>query len=104
MQITETALKKLLELRIGLNVLRISIQGGGCAQYTYKLSWEDPRNVDHTEEVWSYRGLVYTIDSKSNLFLENVTVDYSSGLEGRGFTFDNPAAKRTCGCNKSFST
>lgn len=102
MNFTEAAIEELNRIKEANSVLRIAVIGGGCSGLTFKLSWEDPRNVDHTEEVWSYRGLVYTIDSKSNLFLENVTVDYSSGLEGRGFSFDNPSAKRTCGCSKSF--
>ena len=94
--------KRLLEKQgkpAGLG-LRVGIQGGGCSGLSYKLGFEQERPGDHVCEV---EGVKVFVDPKSDLYLENTTLDFVDGLEGRGFKFLNPQAKKTCGCGESFS-
>lgn len=81
--------------------LRIAVQGGGCSGLQYALDYADaPRAGDHLYEI---NGLKVFIDMASAQFLKGTTIDYVSGLQGNGFKFNNPNAKRTCGCGSSFS-
>ena len=81
--------------------LRIAVQGGGCSGLQYALDYADaPRAGDHLYEI---NGLKVYIDMASAQFLKGTTIDYVSGLQGNGFKFNNPNAKRTCGCGSSFS-
>ncbi|USN51945.1 MAG: iron-sulfur cluster assembly accessory protein [Myxococcales bacterium] len=81
--------------------LRISVRGGGCAGLQYNLDIDDQSS--HFD-VWSQFGeLKIASDVFSLRYLANTTVDYQETLEGAGFKFDNPNARRTCGCGSSFS-
>ena len=80
--------------------LRVGIQGGGCSGLSYKLGFDQERPGDRTLEVG---GVKVFVDPKSELYLESTIVDFVDGLEGRGFKFLNPQAKKTCGCGESFS-
>ena len=80
--------------------LRIGVQGGGCSGLSYKLGFDQERPGDRVREVGGVKVLV---DPKSDLYLEETTLDFVDGLEGRGFKFLNPQAKKTCGCGESFS-
>lgn len=102
MKFTEAALDELRKLKPEGKILRVSILGAGCSGLSYKLSWED-KNSDSLDPIGVYSDFEFTMDGKSTLFLAFVTVDYSSGLNGKGFTFDNTQAKRVCGCGSSFS-
>ena len=81
--------------------LRVGVKGGGCSGLTYDL------NVDAEErdndKVIEQHGVTILIDKKSYVFLAGTTLDYSGGLNGKGFQFYNPNAKTTCGCGTSFS-
>ena len=80
--------------------LRVSVKGGGCSGLTYMLDLVDePRDDD---KVISEHGLQLYVDRKSYIFLAGTTLGYSGGLNGKGFVFDNPNAKTTCGCGTSF--
>ncbi len=82
-------------------LLRISVVGGGCSGLSYKMAFEDqPAEGD---SLISYDGLKVVVDPRSTLFLKGITVDYVDGLNGSGFTYTNPNAKRSCGCGTSFS-
>ncbi|MBM3946409.1 MAG: iron-sulfur cluster insertion protein ErpA [SAR202 cluster bacterium] len=82
-------------------VLRVAVQGGGCSGLTYKLSFErEPRQGD---KVFEQHGVKLVVDGKSFIFLVGTHLDFSDGLNGKGFVFSNPNAKRTCGCGTSFS-
>jgi len=82
--------------------LRVAVQGGGCSGLTYKLSYEyDERDGDKTYE---QHGVKLLIDKKSVIYLVGTELDFSDGLNGKGFTFSNPNATKTCGCGTSFST
>lgn len=81
--------------------LRVGVKGGGCSGLTYDLSVDsDVRDEDKVIEQY---GVTILIDKKSYIFLAGTTLDYSGGLNGKGFEFYNPNAKTTCGCGTSFS-
>lgn len=82
--------------------LRVQVVGGGCSGMSYKLGLEGgaPKSSDKTFE---YDGVQVVVDPKSFLYLSGTELDFSDGLNGKGFVFTNPNAKRTCGCGTSFS-
>ena len=81
--------------------LRVGVKGGGCAGLTYMLDLVDaPLEND---KVIEEHGLKLYVDRKSYIFLAGTTLEYSGGLNGKGFVFNNPNAKTTCGCGTSFS-
>jgi iron-sulfur cluster assembly protein len=83
-------------------VVRVQVAGGGCSGMSYKLGFENESPKD-TDKVFERDGVKVVVDSKSFLFLSGTELDFSGGLNGTGFTFNNPNAKRTCGCGSSFS-
>ncbi|NCN41216.1 iron-sulfur cluster assembly accessory protein [bacterium] len=81
--------------------LRVSVVGGGCSGLSYKLSFEEaPGEKDRVEEFF---GIKMLADPKSLLFLKGTELDFTDGLDGQGFVFQNPNAKQSCGCGSSFS-
>ena len=86
---------------LGATPLRVAVVQGGCSGLTYELGW-DP-TVRPEDEVTDLEGLRVSMDLKSALYLEGTTLDFSEGLEGKGFHFHNPQALRTCACGESFS-
>lgn len=100
--VTPRALSKIRELRVGDQGLRVAVVGGGCSGMSYKLSWVDAANDG--DVIGLFDELCIVIDPKSVLFLKGMELDHSDGLDGVGFTFNNPNAKRSCGCGSSFST
>jgi len=83
------------------DALRVSVVGGGCSGFQYNLDFEkEPRIDDTTLEFGDVR---IFIDSISAGYLKGITIDFVAGLNGTGFKFNNPNAKRTCGCGSSFS-
>ncbi|MEM6784778.1 MAG: iron-sulfur cluster assembly accessory protein [Bacteroidota bacterium] len=81
--------------------LRVAVIPGGCSGLTYDLGWDTTRR-DEDELLEAY-GLRIIFDLKSFLYFEGSTLDFSDGLDGRGFHFENPQAMRTCACGESFS-
>jgi len=81
--------------------LRVSVKGGGCSGLMYDLSFDE--EVKASDEVFEDQGLKILVDKKSMLYLLGTTLDFSDGLNGKGFQFINPNASRTCGCGESFS-
>lgn len=81
--------------------IRVSVKGGGCSGLMYDLSF-DPE-VQAADEVFEDKGVKILVDKKSLLYLLGTTLDFSDGLNGKGFQFVNPNASRTCGCGESFS-
>lgn len=81
--------------------LRVSVVGGGCSGLSYKMSFDEAvQPGDHVIETF---GLKVALDPKSMLFLKGTQLDFSDGLNGQGFVFNNPNAKSSCGCGSSFS-
>jgi len=80
--------------------LRLGIKGGGCSGLSYVLDFTEKREGD---TVMEFDGFKLFLDRKSTIYLSGITLDHQSGLEGKGFVFQNPAATNTCGCGESFS-
>lgn len=105
--ITERARHRLVSVatREGVDLeaawLRVAVVAGGCSGLTYDLGWDTALGDD--DEVVDLDGLRVALDLKSRLYVEGTTLDFTDGLEGKGFHFDNPQATRTCACGESFS-
>jgi iron-sulfur cluster assembly protein len=80
--------------------LRLGIKGGGCSGLSYRLEFTDEEEGD---TVLLFEGFKIFLDKKSTIYLSGITLDFQSGLDGRGFVFQNPQASNTCGCGESFS-
>lgn len=81
--------------------LRVSVVGGGCSGLSYKLDFDN--ELKPSDQVFEMENLKLVTDIKSLLYLLNTELDYSDGLNGKGFVFKNPNASRTCGCGESFA-
>jgi iron-sulfur cluster assembly protein len=81
--------------------LRVGVAGGGCSGLSYKLDFDNEQKP--TDQVFENNGVKIVTDLKSFLYLVNTTLDFSDGLNGKGFHFSNPNASRTCGCGESFA-
>lgn len=81
--------------------LRVSVVGGGCSGLSYKLDFDNESKPD--DQVFEDNGVKVVTDLKSFLYLCDTTLDFSDGLNGKGFHFNNPNATRTCGCGESFA-
>lgn len=81
--------------------LRVSVVGGGCSGLSYKMDFDNQQKP--TDQVFESNGIKIVTDLKSLLYLVNTTLEYSDGLNGKGFFFNNPNASRTCGCGESFA-
>lgn len=82
--------------------LRVSVVGGGCSGLSYNLSF-DTNEPAPSDVASDFEGLRVVTDGKSFPYLLGMQLDFSDGLNGKGFTFSNPNAKSTCGCGTSFS-
>ena len=80
--------------------LRVGVKGGGCSGLTYVLDMVD--EPEENDKVIEEHGMKLFVDRKSYVFLAGTTLEYSGGLNGKGFVFNNPNAKTTCGCGTSF--
>lgn len=81
--------------------IRVGVDGGGCSGLMYQLTFDNKINEDDKE--FEDNGVKVVVNKKSFLYLVGTTLDYSGGLNGKGFVFTNPNADRTCGCGESFS-
>ncbi len=81
--------------------LRVSVKGGGCSGLMYNLGFD--AEIGERDDIYEDNGLKIVVDKKSLLYLIGTTLDFSDGLNGKGFQFVNPNATRTCGCGESFS-
>jgi iron-sulfur cluster assembly protein len=80
--------------------LRVSVTGGGCSGLTYNLDFDN--ELSPGDQVFEYNGVKLYVNLKSYLYLAGTELDYSDGLNGKGFHFNNPNAARSCGCGESF--
>ncbi len=104
-QVTPKAIQKIREAfaREGVSDggLRLGVHGGGCSGLSYQFRFDRaPRSTDH---VFDFEGVKIYVDPKSMLYLDGMTLDYKESLLQSGFAFDNPNAKKSCGCGTSFS-
>ena len=106
-KVSETAKKKVVELMTddGFNpstdYVRVGVKSGGCSGLSYDLNFDNSQVEG--DKVFEDNGVKIIVDKKSFLYLIGTTLEYSGGLNGSGFVFNNPNANRTCGCGESFS-
>lgn len=81
--------------------VRVGVESGGCSGLSYNLDFDKEKNED--DELIDNNGIKLLINKKSFLYLVGTTLEFSDGLNGKGFVFNNPNASRTCGCGESFS-
>ncbi len=105
-QITHRALDKIQEIArhdavdFATSLLRVAVVPGGCSGLTYELGWDT--TVQEGDRITAYGEVRVVMDRRSHLYVEGSELDFSDGLEGKGFHFLNPQAARTCACGESF--
>lgn len=104
-EITERAqaeIKRIFESEGDQNVkgLRLGVVGGGCSGLNYKIDFDEKKDKDN---IISFEGFNVFMDPKSTIYLKGIRLDFKDGLQGKGFVFENPNAKNTCGCGESFA-
>jgi|TARA_B110000263_G_scaffold245593_1_gene255390 iron-sulfur cluster assembly protein len=105
-KITEKALEKLKELRTSENYnsdynVRVKVKGGGCSGLMYDLDFDN--KTSDKDNFFEDNGIKIVVDKKSLFYILDTELDFSDGLNGKGFQFKNPNATRTCGCGESFA-
>lgn len=103
--ITDKAIQQIKTISVaenpeGTKGLRLAVTGGGCSGLSYKIEFSDQKERDNILEFGDVKVL---IDPKSVIYLKGIVLDFKDGLNGKGFVFDNPNAKNTCGCGESFT-
>ncbi|WP_281541887.1 HesB/IscA family protein [Maribacter aestuarii] len=106
-QVSETAKKKVINLMTeegfdaARDYVRVGVKSGGCSGLSYELNFDN--KLGETDKVFEDNQVRIIVDKKSFLYLVGTVLEYSGGLNGKGFVFNNPNAQRTCGCGESFS-
>ena len=106
-KVSETAKNKVLELMQDdgfdptNDYVRVGVKSGGCSGLSYDLKFD--KSQIEGDKLFEDNGVKIVVDTKSFLYLIGTTLEYSGGLNGAGFVFNNPNANRTCGCGESFS-
>jgi len=106
-KVSEIAKSRITQLMTegGFNVVkdyvRVGVESGGCSGLSYKLDFD--KNQGEDDKLFEDNNVKIIVDKKSFLYLIGTTLEYSGGLNGKGFVFNNPNANRTCGCGESFS-
>ncbi|SMO69262.1 HesB/IscA family protein [Fodinibius sediminis] len=107
--ISDRAAHRIKEIRKEQHVpdeakLRVGVVSGGCSGLTYDLNFDaDPQQGSEEDQEFEDNGIKLIVDMRSFLYLSGTELDYTEGLEGQGFHFQNPNATRTCSCGESFS-
>ena len=104
-KVTEKAAKQIKQIMTENEIpsdyaLRIGVKGGGCSGLTYNLGFDGEKKEGDTEVIFGDVKLL--VDGKSLFYLTGTELDFSDGLNGKGFIFNNPNANKTCGCGESF--
>lgn len=99
-----TEIRRVIEeqARPELKYVRVGVVGGGCSGFQYSFNFTNEYDAT-ADQVSEHHGVEVVVDKKSDLFLDGTTIDFYTGLDKRGFTFDNPNAVKSCGCGSSFS-
>ncbi len=105
-QVTPKAIEKIRQAFVKHGVaegggLRLGVQGGGCSGLSYLIRFEPKERPN--DSVYDFDGVKVFVDPKSMLYLQGMTLDYKESLIHSGFVFENPNAKKSCGCGTSFS-
>lgn len=104
--ITEKAISQILKIKEENDIpdshgLRVGVKGGGCSGMTYQMGFEG--DISEADTVIDFEKIKLIVDGKSLFYLSGTILDFSDGLNGKGFVFNNPNATKTCGCGESFS-
>ena len=104
--VADSAKSKITEIKSSTGLtedyfVRVSVTSGGCSGLSYLLDFDNENQEN--DQVFEDNGVTVVTDLKSFLYLCNTTLEFSGGLDGKGFAFNNPNASRTCGCGESFS-
>lgn len=81
--------------------IRVGVESGGCSGLSYKLKIDTDQQPE--DKMFEDKGVRIVVEKKSFLYLAGTTLEYEGGLNGKGFSFNNPNASRTCGCGESFA-
>lgn len=106
-KVSDIAKRKVIELMTddgfnpAVDYVRVGVKSGGCSGLSYDLKFD--KQHEEEDKVFEDNGVKIIVDKKSFLYLIGTTLEYSGGLNGTGFVFNNPNANRTCGCGESFS-
>ena len=106
-KVSDNAKKKVVQLMTddGFNTttdyVRVGVKSGGCSGLSYDLKFDDKQQEN--DKIFENNDIKIIVDKKSFLYLVGTTLEFSGGLNGKGFVFNNPNANRTCGCGESFS-
>lgn len=105
-QISETAAQRIAQLKTDDKkpteaFLRVEVKKGGCSGLSYKMDFDT--NTQDGDKAFESHGQKIVVDPQSFLYLIGLTLDYSGGLNGKGFVFNNPNAAKNCGCGSSFN-
>jgi iron-sulfur cluster assembly protein len=106
-QVSETAKQRVISLMTeegydaSRDFVRVGVKSGGCSRLSYELKFDN--KMADTDRVFEDNSVRIIVDKKSFLYLAGTILEYSGGLNGKGFVFNNPNAQRTCGCGESFS-
>ena len=106
-KVSDTAKSKLAQLMsedgfdVQSHYVRVGVKSGGCSGLSYDLKFD--KETQDNDKLFEDNDVRIIVDKKSFLYLVGTTLEYSGGLNGKGFVFNNPNAQRTCGCGESFS-
>ena len=106
-QVSESASKKIVDMMkddgfdASQDYVRVGVKSGGCSGLSYDLTFD--KNIGENDKVFEDNNVKIAVEKKSFLYLAGTILEFSGGLNGKGFVFNNPNASRTCGCGESFS-
>jgi iron-sulfur cluster assembly protein len=106
-QVSDTAKQRVISLMTEegydatRDYVRVGVKSGGCSGLSYELKFDN--KVEDSDKIFEDNSVRIIVDKKSFLYLVGTVLEYSGGLNGKGFVFNNPNAQRTCGCGESFS-
>lgn len=106
-KVSDSASKKIVDMMkedgfdASKDYVRVGVKSGGCSGLSYELKFD--KELTETDKVFEDNAVKIAVEKKSFLYLAGTILEYSGGLNGKGFVFNNPNASRTCGCGESFS-
>ena len=106
-QVSDSASKKIFEMMkddgfdASKDYVRVGVKSGGCSGLSYELKFD--KETGENDKIFEVNHVKIAVDKKSFLYLAGTILEFSGGLNGKGFVFNNPNASRTCGCGESFS-
>lgn len=106
-QVSDLASKKIVDMMsddgydAAHDYVRVGVKSGGCSGLSYELKFD--KEIGENDKVFAINNVKIAVEKKSFLYLAGTILEYSGGINGKGFVFNNPNANRTCGCGESFS-